>query len=338
MKVGFASSAAVLSVLALLAWIASLKPPAPSPVAPHPAAPEVPGLEDRTGGSLVPCAVPLAWRLARIDDQFGLSPEQATAALARAAALWEDARGRKLFVHDPTGGLPIRFVYDERQARTGERVRLLAGYEAEGDTLDARVADLRALLEEYEAAEAAYDERMNSFQERSFRYNTRVRTINDLGGAAQANVPGLQAAAQALEVEKQSLAERRRELGEMELRYRREEERLNEELRAHNERADALERAFPPSRVESGVYREAVQTHEDRTVTVSREIRVYRFDDENDLLRIAAHELGHALGLGHSTVAGGLMSEEYGRADVSAGVPAVHASDVELLRARCPEL
>src|SRR5689334_18132638 len=66
------------------------------------------------GGSEVPCAAPLAWRVARVDREFGLDVERATEVVRQAADLWQGAAARPLFRHDPTDGFPIRLVYDER--------------------------------------------------------------------------------------------------------------------------------------------------------------------------------------------------------------------------------
>ena len=59
---------------------------------------------------------------------------------------------------------------------------------------------------------------------------------------------------------------------------------------------------------------------------------------ETILYQVLAHELGHALGLGHATVPDAVMSEEYRRAATSAAAPRIQPSDLELLRSRCPDL
>jgi hypothetical protein len=68
--------------------------------------------QERTGGSEVPCDVPLRWRIARVDRDFGLGEDEAAAFVQYAADLWQGAATRRLFVRDSIDGFPIRFVYD----------------------------------------------------------------------------------------------------------------------------------------------------------------------------------------------------------------------------------
>jgi hypothetical protein len=71
-------------------------------------------------------------------------------------------------------------------------------------------------------------------------------------------------------------------------------------------------------------------------VALQRAIDVYRFDSVDDLWLVVAHELGHALGLGHSASTGAVMSEEYRRVDRA--VRDIQPDDLELLAATCPAL
>ena len=220
MKNRFAPLGAILSVLGLLAWLFSGSQNRRSPIEVEgpvassvPAASnDVPVLREQTGGSAVPCVVPLGWRIARVDDSFGLSHADARAAFDKAATLWQDAAGVGLFSNESDGALPIRFVYDDPRERTPEGSQL------------------------------------------------------------------------------------------------------------------------------AGMYREAVHLQAGDVSSVTREIRIYRFDGLDELVSVAAHELGHAVGLGHSTVPGSVMGVEFVQADLSQATPKVQPGDVEALRSLCPEL
>ncbi|HSH74673.1 MAG TPA: hypothetical protein VLA09_03125, partial [Longimicrobiales bacterium] len=136
----------------------------------------------RSGGSEVPCAVPLTWRLARVDEEFGLSPERATAILREAAGMWGSSDGRPLFTHEPSGGFPIRLVYDARQERTDERAQREAELVSERRRLDREGDELIAWGRRHAAARAAQTQRQQDLERRVQEHNENVRMWNERGG------------------------------------------------------------------------------------------------------------------------------------------------------------
>jgi len=290
----------------------------------------------RSGGSQVPCAVPLAWRLARVDAEFGISEAETMAALREAAALWEERVGRALFRYDPEDGFPIRLVYDDRQARTDERGRREGELAAERARLDVEGEALKGLGDVHAAARARYAARQDELQRRVTEHNAEVRSWNERGGAPEDVADRLDSTSDELLVERQALEVERRSLEEDLAELQREVDRLNRANADHARRAEALAREFPSGTMEAGEYREAARMQNGRVATVGREIRVYRFASGEELRLIVAHELGHALGLGHIDEPKAVMSAAHDVRTEGSVVTSVHPADLELLLATCP--
>lgn len=282
------------------------------------------------------CEALVRWSVVEVDSRFGLDPAEARSAVEEAVSLWEEAAGRQLFQADSTNGLPIRFVYDARQARANERVRLEQAFEDRDRALEDRRDALERDRDRHLEDGARYKERARDFEGALVRHNQRVRAWNEAGARPGDAATDLRDAEEALERTQAELEAKLRELRAREEHIRAEAAELDDALAERNRQADRLERDFPLTRVESGAYREVVRQDASGRASIGPEIRVFLFVTRQDLIGVLAHELGHALGLDHAEAPPAVMSAEHERKSGTRRQVTVTPADVELLRTRCP--
>jgi hypothetical protein len=337
MRTRIAVSCAVLSTFGVATWLSS-PDRTTAPIVESRPTDRDPAAQERAEGSALPCDVPLAWRITRVDEEFGITAVEARSAVQEAAWVWEQASTAPLFRHDSIEGFPIRLVFDTRQARARERQRRQA-------MLDASLADLntaRAQLDLRSDAQARERNRLeghlHDLNQRIEAHNRDVARLNQGGGVSNDDARAIQTAGEALESERRELEEELLRLNRRLSSIEDDRLRLDQRVREHVRRAEDFARSFPPEGSQWGLYREAIHHDQAESESVSREIRIYRFETRDDLVSVATHELGHALGLEHNAATGAVMSGERDRVGSSLGPTALTPTDVEAFRALCPDL
>ena len=281
------------------------------------------------------CGLPVGWRVADPDPRFGLSRAEVEAATRQAADLWEDAAGRRLFTADIPDGLPVRLVYDHRQVRTEERLRAEGIVREEDEILDRETIEISSAWEAHHDALASHLSERTALAEAIADHNQAARAWNDRGGAPDSVMAEMADREQRLRTLEGRLSSAARRLESDERALRVAEAELMTRVAARNERMGHLARTFPPTEVESGAFVDAEFVEASGVSHVRREIRVFRFEDREDLVRVLAHELGHALGLGHVASEGAVMSGRQGAGEPSRAPVSLHEADILALRDLC---
>lgn len=267
------------------------------------------------------CAHPVAYRVGAVDERFGLRPDEVREALRRAEGMWERALGRTLFAHSPTATLSIEFVFDERQQRTqtGDRLRTSMSetrmsHASAGQTYEQWRRTYEGKTRDLEAAQAAYTERAQAL-------NARIQEWNARGGAPRDAQAELEAERARLDTARRQIESDRAALGELATTVTALAEKGNAIAQAHNQSVATF----------NGLYGKPRQFHKGEYD--GRTITIFEFHDEHDLTLVLAHELGHALGLGHVEEGAAIMNAIGGG---QAMEPlALTAADVAALRKLC---
>lgn len=233
------------------------------------------------------CPAPISYRIGTIDEGFDITEAEALASVEAAATAWEASTEQELFAYDPDSDFVINFVFDERQEYADaeedfrERLNVTEGVnDVIGKTYEELATQYDLLDREYQAKVTLYEQHLDA-------YNAQVRELNEAGGAPPDVYAELQAEKEQLDSELESLNMLGNKLNALAREINKVGERGNQLVEVYNQNVNQYNRTFGESHeFTQGDYQ-------------GDHINVYKFSDIPELELVLAHELGHALSLGH---------------------------------------
>ncbi len=240
-----------------------------------------------------PCRSPIEYSIGAFDTKFGISQKDFLSSLKVAEKIWEDAIGKNLFEYDPNGSLEINLLYDNRQAVTQQLKNMglqVTNTKASYDSLKSKYDSLQ---NEYIKEKALYESKLAEFEARRSSYEVEVESINSRGGANKTTV-------NRLNQERDIINSILNEIKVFQSNLNNKVDNINAVATTLNELAKSLNMTVDKYNTVGGSlggeFEEGTYTED----SSGRRIDIYQFENKIKLIRVLAHELGHALGLEHN--------------------------------------
>jgi hypothetical protein len=246
----------------------------------------------RLQSQLLPCSKPITYTIGSFDARFGISKSSFLSAVADAEAIWEKPIGKNLFAYTPNGTLAINLVYDFRQEATQKLKALGIVVGDDRNSYNVVKAKYDAIRADYLPQKSAYETRLAAFQSRESAYEAAVAYWNDRGGVPRDTFSQLNA-------EQASLSAEAAAINALQAN-------LNAEVADINAIVVTLNRLAVELNLNVGQFNaigqsQGAEFEEGAYISDAsgQTIDIYQFDSNARLVRVLAHELGHALGLAH---------------------------------------
>jgi len=239
-----------------------------------------------------PCERPITYSIGTIDPRFNLTKEDLLNDLGTAEKIWGTPANKQLFEYSPTGYLKINFIYDYRQQSTEAMKKIGLVINDDQSSYDALKAKYNSLDTSYNTEKTKVDALVAAYNVDKSAYEKDVSYWNSHGGAPKA--------------EYTILEQKKIDLGNQLTIINQDKESLNQMVDTINSAGIILNRLIAELKLQVNTYNTVGSSvgktfNQGEYISNSNgtEIDIYQFDNTNQLVRVLAHEFGHAIGLNH---------------------------------------
>ncbi len=270
-----------------------------------------------------PCSRPIKYSIGQFDNRFNISQQDFMKEIDAAAEIWNTVTGKQLFEYSAKGDLKINLIYDYRQETTDKLKLLGIDLNVSEKTYQENKVKLEEMQKDYDARLLAFKQQFNSYQSAKNQYDSLVDSYTKKGGVNQQQF--------------KKLEEQRIALNDTANKLNQEQDRINSLAKDINNLLSSVNRMASQLNLEAtkynqvgaargGEYEEGLYIQDGK----GTRIEIYEFGSIEQLRRVLAHELGHALGLAHVDDPDSIMYQ-YNQSKNEAPT----FSDISAVRASC---
>lgn len=245
----------------------------------------------------------LRYQIAEVDPRFGMSKEQAIQLSKEAIQIWHDGTQKQLFVYDDKAKLKIKLIYDARQENYN-------AFKKTQQELDQEHSSNQRISGNLDVSKSSLEQMQQSLRQEQIQLRDEADYLNQqriswsrIENEQGENRQRIEAQYQALKEKAQQLQHNIAYYNQMNAQYNQQVGQHNSSIERYNWNVMQAKNRFPPREFHKGVF-------------MGDQIQIYQFDTEDDLRLTLAHELGHALGLGHHADPEALMYPVLGEQDL----------------------